>query len=66
MVNFLSELEIHKIVPIRSQSREDFEAIKLLNLMHMMSLLDEGMVQREHDKNYRPNINVLLYFTSVS
>lgn len=48
MVNFLSELEVHKIVPIRSQSREDFEAIKLLNLMHMMSLLNEGMVQIQH------------------
>ena len=43
--NFPPELEIHDVVPIQVQSREDLEAIKLLNVMHMMSLLNEGMVQ---------------------
>ncbi|XP_031430018.1 exonuclease V isoform X2 [Clupea harengus] len=46
-IHLTRQLEIHDVVPIQVQSREDLEAIKLLNVMHMMSLLNEGQCVRE-------------------
>ncbi|XP_076138278.1 exonuclease V [Alosa pseudoharengus] len=46
-IHLRRQLEVHNIVPIQAQSREDSEAIKLLNVMHMVSLLQEGQCVRE-------------------
>ncbi|KAL2096132.1 hypothetical protein ACEWY4_008280 [Coilia grayii] len=46
-IHLKRQLEVHDIVPIQAHTREDREAIKLLNVMSMMSLLEEGQCVRE-------------------
>lgn len=37
-----SELEIQDVVPVDIRTREDGEAVKLLNMLHMIPLLEAG------------------------
>ncbi|KAL7831853.1 hypothetical protein AOLI_G00294010 [Acnodon oligacanthus] len=41
------ELEVHEVVPVNTQTREDFFAIKLLNMLHMIPVLEAGQCVRE-------------------
>ncbi|KAL7848839.1 hypothetical protein SRHO_G00204620 [Serrasalmus rhombeus] len=41
------ELEVHEVVPVNTQTREDFFAIKLLNMLHMIPILEAGQCVRE-------------------
>ncbi|KAK9962186.1 hypothetical protein ABG768_007562 [Culter alburnus] len=46
-IHLLRELEIQDTVPIDIRTREDAEAIKLLNMLHMIPLLEAGERVRE-------------------
>ncbi|XP_051966210.1 exonuclease V [Xyrauchen texanus] len=46
-IHLSRELEIQDHVPVEIQTREDTEAVKLLNMLHMIPLLEAGECVRE-------------------
>nr|XP_023673832.1 exonuclease V isoform X1 [Paramormyrops kingsleyae] len=46
-VHLARELEVHEVVPVRAVTREDRQAINLLNLLGMIPVLQAGGVVRE-------------------
>ncbi|XP_026853570.2 exonuclease V isoform X1 [Electrophorus electricus] len=46
-IHLVRELEIQEVISINTQSREDFVAVALLNMLHMIPLLEAGECVRE-------------------
>lgn len=46
-IHLARELEVHSVVPIDTKTREDFFAVRLLNVLHMIPLLEAGECVRE-------------------
>ncbi|XP_066538766.1 exonuclease V [Hoplias malabaricus] len=46
-IHLARELEVHTVVPLHAQSREDSFAIRLLNILHMIPKLEAGKCVRE-------------------
>nr|AAI08064.1 Zgc:123272 [Danio rerio] len=46
-IHLSRELEIQDVVPVDIRTREDGEAVKLLNMLHMIPLLEAGQRVRE-------------------
>ncbi|XP_036417684.1 exonuclease V [Colossoma macropomum] len=46
-IHLARELEVHDVIPVNTQTREDFFAIKLLNMLHMVPILEAGQCVRE-------------------
>ncbi|KAF5897575.1 exonuclease V isoform X1, partial [Clarias magur] len=46
-IHLARELEVHDVVPINIQSREDSAALSLINMLHMIPSLETGQCVRE-------------------